>query len=218
MVSLLTVGHAPRDDIAPELRELIRSEIEITQAGALDTFTPDEALTQFAPIYGEPTMVSRLRDGRMGTFSAAKAMPLLQACIDCACDDGADIVVVLCTNRFYGLRCRVPLILPFDLLHGTVKALNAGLHIGALFPLETYAHEMAEWWMEYGVNPDYLCVAPNAQLDLDVIGLQFSSVDFLILDCIGYNRRIRDQLSQSLGIPIIWPRALIADMVNSLLM
>ncbi len=217
-VAFATVGHTPRDDIVPELRKLIRPDIKIAQFGATDAFSPEEALSLFAPEGGEATVVSRLRDGRMGAFSAAKAMPLLQRCIDGACRNGADIVAVLCTGRFCGLCCPVPLILPFDLLHGAVRALNAGLRVGALFPFQSHAPAMAEWWREYGVEPDYLCAAPNEPLDLGAIAARFSSAGLMVLDCIGYNGQVRDRLAECLGIPVVWPRALIADMVNSLLM
>lgn len=217
IVALVTVGHSPREDIVPELRSMIRPDIAIRQAGALDALSPDAALERYAPVDGGATMVSRLSDGRMGSFSAEKMMPVLQDCIDRVCGEGADIVAILCTNRFTGLHCRVPLILPFDLLHASVQALNAGLRIAALFPLQSHAEQMARWWREYGVDADYLCAAPADPPDSEAIVAQFASADLLILDCIGYCKKTRDLLAKRLQIPVVWPRAMIADMINSLL-
>jgi len=216
-VAMLTVGHSPREDIIPELRNLLNPKIEIIHRGALDKFSLEEVVSRFSPSDGEATMVSRLSNGEMGTFSAAKVMPFIQASINSACLDGANCVVLLCTNRFTNLCSPVPLIVPFFVMHSLIQSIHAGMRIGALFPFESHAVQMATWWKEFGIELDYLCVNPEAQMDFEFISSRFRNTDLLILDCIGYTGSVRKELSQRLDIPIISPRALIADLVNSFL-
>ena len=87
-IALLTVGHSPREDIVPELSDMLNQSFSIIHKGALDDFSPEEAAERFAPFEGEATMVSRLSDGKMGTFSAAKVMPFLQGTITAVCAEG----------------------------------------------------------------------------------------------------------------------------------
>ena len=102
-------------------------------------------------------------------------------------------------------------------MHSLVQSIHTGMRVGALFPFESHADRMAMWWKEFGVELDYLCVNPGSEMDFDYISSKFQKSDFLILDCIGYARRVRSELSRRLDIPILLPRALIADLVNSLL-
>ena len=217
-VALLTIGHSPREDIVTELRGLIRPDIGFIHRGVLDEFLPEEASARFACEGNEPTMVSRLSSGKMGVFSAVKIMPLLQRAIDQVCSEGADCVVLLCTNRFDELRCEVPLIVPFSVMHSLVASIDSGMSVGALFPFESHAAPMARYWKDYGIDLEYACAAPGSEIDYEAVAEKFRKKDLLILDCIGYTGTVRRELSKRLKVPVLWPRALIADLVNGLLM
>lgn len=219
VVSFLTVGHSPRDDIMVDLSRKLSKNIEIRQVGALDALGVGEIHDQLAPVDDEPTMVSRLRNGEMCTFSKEKVMPLVQAAIDRECQSGADAIVILCTNRFDPLKSTVPLIIPYTLIHSVTAAIGAGLKVGALFPFESHAASMADNWRETGFDVSYQCrmAQETTPIDESVAFFRQKGCQLLVMDCIGYGFALREAYQRKLNIPIIHPRALIADVLHDIL-
>lgn len=218
IVSFITAGHSPREDIMDELEQYLPREMEIRQRGALDDLTAEEVRTLLSPLPGEAVMTSRLSDGRMADFSKEKAMPLLQKAIDRECDAGASLIVILCTNQFDHLECRVPMIIPFDLLHRMVPVMKGNCKVGMLFPFEAFAEQMAGNWEACGVQAAYRCASPaEAENERYIDFFKKEKIDLLILDCIGYTYGCKDYFAQKLNIPVIHPRSLIVHMIRSLL-
>ncbi len=217
-VSFITAGHSPREDIVDELEKYLPQEIEIRQRGAMDDLTANEVKTLLSPLPEEDVMTSRLSDGSMANFSKEKGMPLLQKAIDKECDAGASLIVILCTNQFDRLECRVPVIVPFDLLHRMIPAIKGDCKVGALFPFEAFAGRMAKSWEAYGVQTVYQCAKPaEAQKEQYVDFFKKEKTDMLILDCIGYTYDCRNYFAQQLNIPVIHPRSMIVHTIQSLL-
>lgn len=202
-----------------DLSAHLSKDIIIRQVGVLDAYTVDQVHDEFAPLDDEPTMVSRLRNGEMCSFSKAKVMPLVQMTIDRECGNGADAIVILCTNRFDPLSCRVPLIVPYTLIHSMTQALGAGLRLGALFPFETHAESMKENWKETGFHVAYQCriSSDSSPIDESVAFFQESGCQLLVMDCIGYDFALYEQYLEKLQIPIIHPRSLLAETLHYLL-
>lgn len=218
IVSFITAGHSPREDIVEELRGHLSGGIEIRQRGALDHLSVEEAMEELRPGPGEPVLTSRLSDKSMADFSRKHIMPLLQKAIDKECENGADIVVILCTSEFDELHCRVPLIIPFRLLRGIVAAVKADCKAGALFPFKEFACGMEKNWLKYQVPVVWKCLTPgNNDWDKYIDFFKEEQAELLILDCIGYTYGVRDYFRQKLDIPVVHPRTLIVGMIHSLL-
>lgn len=217
-VSFITAGHSPREDIVDELEKYLPQEMEIRQRGALDDLTAEEVRTLLSPLPGEAVMTSRLSDGSMADFSREKGMPLLQKAIDKECDAGTSLIVILCTNQFDRLECRVPVIVPFDLLHGMVPVIKGNCKVGALFPFEAFAGQMARNWEACGVQAVYRCAGPaEAENERYIDFFKKEKIELLILDCIGYTYGCKNYFAKKLNIPVIHPRSLIVHTIRSLL-
>ncbi len=218
IVSFITVGHSPREDIVDEMREYLSKEIEIRQRGALDEFSVEEITKQLKPDGKEAVMTSRLSNGEMMDFSKAKVMPLLQNAIDQECEAGASVVVIICTNKFDPLQCSVPLIVPYDLLHAVVPVMKGAGKVGALFPFEAFSEEMRQNWMDSNVELYYQCANPKEAMERKYIDhFKEEKIELLLLDCIGYTYECRKYYSDQLMIPIVHPRSMIVHVVHSLL-
>ena len=217
-VTFLTVGHSPRADIMTDLGNHLSADIEVRQVGALDHLSVEQVHEELAPVGDEATMVSRLRNGEMCSFSKEKVMPLVQAAIDREGENGADAIVILCTNRFDPLTSKVPLLIPYNLIHSLTAVVGAGMKIGALFPFESHALPMAENWKETGFDVVYQCrsAAETAPIDQAVAYYKEQGCQMLVMDCIGYDFALREQFQQALNVPIIHPRTLIADLLQNL--
>jgi protein AroM len=217
-ICLLTVGHAPRDDLLPDLAPMLSENIGYYEAGGLDGYTVEEIHRAFDPSPGEKTLVTRLAGGSMATLSSDKVLPLVQKRILLAAEEGAKGVVILCTSRFPVFSSKVPLIVPFDLMHSLLPPMVRELKVGAVFPFEPYAESMKAEWNEAGLDPVYRCKAPAAVRHGREIAELFAGedIEFLILDCIGFTGKQRRQAEEALGIPVIQPKRVIAGTVNCL--
>lgn len=218
VVSFITVGHSPREDIAEELKEHLAGEINIRQRGALDHLSMEEVKEKLRPKEGEPVLTSRLSDKSMMDFSKKEVMPLLQKAIDEEYEKGAAIIVILCTNEFDQLHCRVPLITPFKLLRGIMTAVMADCKTGALFPFREFAEGMEANWLKYDIPLVWTCASPKER-NWETYAEYFKEekIELLILDCIGYTYECRDYFVQQLGIPIVHPRTIMVGAIHNLL-
>ena len=61
-IGALTIGQAPRTDVMEDLDDILRGDVELIQAGALDLLTLEEVET-LRPDGTGNTLVSRMRDG-----------------------------------------------------------------------------------------------------------------------------------------------------------
>ena len=64
-VGIVTIGQAPREDVVPDMAELMGPGAEILEGGALDGLTREE-IERLAPEGDHEVLVTRLTDGRRG--------------------------------------------------------------------------------------------------------------------------------------------------------
>jgi len=207
-------------DIIPDIRTILSDHIEIVHAGVMDEFSCEYVCNELAPSNDGEPFVSRLSDGAMHAFSRKKTMELLQKKVDMYCNQDINAIILLCTSKFDPINCNVPLIVPFKLLHNTLKSIDSGMKISAVFPFESHAESMKKSWEEEIALTDSICVNPSDLLGSKKIIEYFLSnkTDLLILDCIGYTNEWHNIISEGLGIPVIHPRTLIAGLLNNILL
>lgn len=218
-VYLITTGHSPREDIADDLREHFSEEIEVCEAGAMDPYSVEQVKTLFAPAEGEATLVSRLSNGEMVAFSEEKAMPLVQSCVDTACEDGADAIIILCTSDFPRLKSRVPVLYPGDLEKKLAVSVAGGMKVAYLFPFATHAPGMAESWESSGLPGNYACYHHSSGAPFEDV-IEFfkkDDPDFIVLDCMGYSYEMAERVGKETGKPLILPRSLLVNTTHMLL-
>jgi len=213
---MVTVGHAPRTDLSPDMIGLLGDRYEVTQMGSLDAFSVEDALSSLAPQGDEETTVTRLRDGTMATLSTKLVLPYLRDVIKRAGED-SQAVILMCTGKFQALECPVPLLVPYELMHSIVPVIASGVKIGALFPMEEYAEDMLNGWRNHGLDVVYGCMRPpGTEDDLRDATANMKDIGLLLLDCIGYTAQIRDTASDMLGVPVLHPKTLMARVLDTL--
>lgn len=73
----LTIGQAPRPDLAPVFNAIAPAGTEVVHAGCLDGLTKAEVDKQFAPVGSEGLLTSRMLDGTavvLGKSAVRKAL------------------------------------------------------------------------------------------------------------------------------------------------
>ena len=111
-VGAITIGQSPREDVIQDLLPLMDDRVELIQAGALDGLTRED-IRAFAPGQEDYVLISQLQDGSPVMFAERYILPRLQQCIELLEEQGAELILFLCTGDFPDVfHSTVPLIFP----------------------------------------------------------------------------------------------------------
>lgn len=222
-LTFLTIGQAPRPDLSEAIEAHLPMTTDVRHAGVLDGLSRTGAEARFGAVKGRATLLSRLADGSAVTLDAEAVGAGLQACVDRAEDGGADVVVLLCTGEFPGLRTRrARLVEPDALVTGYVASVLRGSQVGVIVPLPEQVTEAREKWRAvvpapafataspYADDASALCAAARAHLE--------AGATALMLDCMGYGSRHRRALrAAGITVPVLTPGAVVGAALGPLL-
>jgi protein AroM len=213
-IAAVTIGQAPREDVAPELARYVPGA-HFVEAGALDDLD-DRAIAALAPTGDDFPLVTRLRDRRSVVVGEHAIAPLVQAAI-WRVEARSDLVIVLCTGEF-AVECRKPLIFPGRVLAATVTALYGGRPIAVLVPHEDQAAPLALRWRERGVKATTIAASPYQATDFAAVGHQAreAGAALVVMDCLGYSLAMKSAVAASSGLPTILVRSLVARVAAEL--
>lgn len=218
-LGLITIGQSPRVDITPDIRPLFGSDVEFIEMGALDGLTREEIDT-FTPEEGDYVLISRLRDGTSAVFAERYILPRLQNCIDTLEDQGAQVIMFLCTGTFPDFKTRVPVFFPCNILNGSVPALAPRGKIAVITPKAEQIDQCYGKWKELVKEVTVFDASPYgdpAELDAAADKVKPLDVDCVLLDCMGYTKEMKDRFRARAGKLTILSRTLAARNVSELL-
>lgn len=215
-VGLITIGQSPRADITSEIKNVLGSNVEILECGALDGLTHDE-IKRYMPIGEEDLLVTRLRDGVEVKVSSTKIVPLIQSCIK-SLEDKVEIIGILCTGEFPHFSSKRPLIEPSLLLINVVKSLGVS-KLGVFVPDPKQLSKAFKKWGQVTSDIKVVAVSPYSG-SMEALGeaaISMGDRDLIVLDCMGYNSRIKRLVWEVTRKPVILPRTLMAGIMKELL-
>lgn len=215
----ITIGQSPRKDVMPEMLPFLGKGIEVIEAGALDGLDYDEIL-KMAPEPGDYVLVSTLRDGRGVKFAERHILSLLQNCIEGLEKKGVQAILFICTGKFPDVfHASVPLIYPQEVLHRIVPELTGTKKIGVFIPDRDQVLQTGEKWKESGLETTVIPWSPyliEKHEVPDIGDFTHSSIDLIVMDCIGYTQHMKELITHKTGKPVILPRTLLARILGEL--
>ena len=218
-IGAITIGQSPRNDLIPEIESYFGGA-EILQMGALDGLDKSE-IQKLAPDTDDTVLVSKLRDNSWAVMGERKVIPLLQKCADTLSSQKVSLIVMFCTGKFPDvLRADVPIIYPQKLIYNIVPVLADGKRIGIINPEAAQTEQCIRNWSAVSdkiIVTDLNPYDPNADIEGAASIMMKNHADIILLDCIGYTRRMKSQIEELTGKPVILPRTLIARIVGELL-
>lgn len=187
----LTIGQAPRHDLSDAIERSLPSHVYLRHAGVLDGLDRTAVAARFGAAAGQAQLISRLADGGTVTLCAQAIGEQLQRCIDRLEDEGADVVVLLCTGEFPGLTTRRAwLVEPDAVVCGTVASLLRGVQAGVIVPMPGQEREAGAKWQMLDKAPLFAAGSPYADTAQPLVDaareLQAHGAQALVLDCMGY--------------------------------
>ncbi len=221
ILGTLTIGQAPRGDVTPILDRYIPPSVERIHRGLLDGLSRDEIAGAYAAKPGAAVLVTRLSDGSSVQLSAQKVHCALQGRLDALEADGCNIVLLLCTGAFEGLRLsRGFLLEPDRIIPPAVAGLIRDRQLGIIVPVASQITSESGKWKALERPPIFAASSPYTDT-LDAVAaagvsLARRGAQALLLDCIGFVEAHRRQLAHACGLPVILSNALMAKIVGEI--
>jgi protein AroM len=220
-VGLITVGQAPRSDVVPDMAPILGAGVDILEAGALDGLSREQ-IARLAPEGDDEILVTRLADGDAVFVGKSKMIPLVEARIAALEEKGVILNALLCTGEFPKLRARRLLLEPQQLLLGLLRAMTFPGRLGVLTPSERHVPQTTERWKRSGFDAVVAPLSPYQEDDPAAVrgaaaALRAGGAGLIVMDCIGFRRKTRDEIAHLAGAPALVANLLVARVAAELL-
>src|SRR5215831_2849430 len=221
ILGTLTIGQAPRPDVTPILDRYVPTNVQRIHRGLLDGLSRDEIAGAYAAKPGDAVLVTRLSDGSSVQLSAQKVHCALQGKLDALESGGCNIVLLLCTGAFEGLRLKRSFLLePDRIIPPAVASLIRDRQLGVIVPVASQITSESGKWKALARPPIFAAASPYTDTLDDVAAtggcLSRRGAQALLLDCIGFVETHRRQLAHASGLPVILSNALMAKIVGEM--
>jgi protein AroM len=217
VVGLVTIGQSPRSDVVPDMAELIGPGVELREAGALDGLQRSE-MEALAPSGHDEILVTRLRDGAAVFLGKPKIVGLVEERIAELERGGATVTALLCTGAFPRLHATRPLIQPHPVLLGTLRGFSRPGRLGVLTPSVPHVPQTEARWRRDGFDPVVAPLSPYEEDDRAAVrraadAMRAGGAGLVVMDCMGFRRKTRDELSGLTGVPVLLANLLVARII-----
>ena len=220
VVGLVTIGQSPRADVVPEMTTLIGPGVDVREAGALDGLTRPE-IERLAPTGRDEILVTRLQDGSAVFVGKEKIVELVEQRIAALEQGGATMTALLCTGAFPRLRSSRTLIQPHPVLLGTLRGLSWPGRLGVLTPSVPHVPQTEARWRRDGFDPVVFPLSPYEEEDAAALAraagaLREAGAGLVVMDCMGFRRKTRNELRALTGVPVLLANLLVARVIAEL--
>ena len=219
-IGTVTIGQSPRVDLIPELREAIGVKVDIEERGALDNLSLEEVKT-FYPGPEDYILVTRMRDGTEVKIAESYIIPRIKNCIADLEKQDVELIIFICTGEFPGVSSHKLIIWPDRLLEHTVRGILQKGILAVVSPSPDQTAMMRKKWQGTKLQVVAEAVSPysgSEEMFAEVAyRISKSKADLTVLDCIGFNRRIKKIFREITQKPVILPRTILGRVVGELL-
>src|SRR5215212_1985744 len=184
ILGIVTIGQAPRDDIAALFAAHAPAGTKVILRGALDGLS-DSEVNKLQPENGGDTLYTRLRGGRDVKISKKAVIARSPAALDRLRGDGCDVLVYACTGEFPPMP---------------------GGRLGLLIPLAEQGEKLASKWARPGLEVVAEALAPSAgqaEAAAAAARLAAKKPDLVAMDCMSYTPTTKDWIKGPLGVPAL---------------
>jgi len=220
-VGTLTIGQAPRPDVAPIIEAHLPPGSPVVHAGVLDGLSASEVATQFGHRPGDRLLVSRLLTGEAVRLDAARIDAGVRVKVEELEAGGCDLIVLLCTGTFSDLACeRAWLLEPDRIIPPFVAGLLGDRRLGVIVPDEAQAASEGGKWAGLAQPPVFSAASPYRH-DPDAVAAAARSVasagaSAIVLDCIGFTESHRRLAADAAAVPVLLSNAIVARAAGEL--
>lgn len=204
-LGIITIGQAPRDDIAALFAQHAPTGTKVVLRGALDGLS-DAEVDQLQPENGGDTLYTRLRGGRDVKISKKAVIARSPKTIARLREDGCDAIVYACTGEFPPMAGDEGILFPSRVLNGLATGLLPQGRLGLLIPLPEQAEKLTAKWTRPGLEIVAEALAPSADAkaaNAAAERLAARKPDLVAMDCMSYTPVTKEQVKPALGVPTL---------------
>lgn len=204
-LGIITVGQAPRDDIAALFAAHAPAGTEVILRGALDGLSDAEVDT-LQPESGADTLYTRLRGERDVKLSKKAVITRSPAAFDKLRADGCDVLVYACTGEFPPMPGDENVLFPSRVLNGLASGLLPRGRLGLLVPLAEQGEKLASKWARPGLEVSVEALAPSAGRSEATAAAQRLAAhkpDLVAMDCMSYTPTTKEWIKGPIGVPAL---------------
>ena len=218
-IGFITIGQAPRDDIVPEIMEVLGAGFEIIEKGVLDGLS-NEQIKELGPNTSDKTLVTRLRNGNEVKIAERYIISGLKNCIIELEELNVEIIVLLCTGEFPEIESNKILLRPNLIIENIIKGTLKKGKLGVIVPSSDQMSLVEKKWGSTKLPVVYESLSPYTGTDKDIIEtankIKNKNVDLLVLDCIGYSKKIKTIFRDITKKPVLLPSTITGMVIKEL--
>ena len=205
MLGIVTIGQAPRDDIAELFAAQAPAGTKVVLRGALDGLS-DAEVDALPPLNGADTLYTRLRGGRDVKISKQAVIDRSPAALAALRADGCDAIVYACTGEFPPMDGDENVLFPSRVLAGLAHGLLPRGRLGLLVPFAEQGEKLAKKWARPGLDVFVEAVVPSAGREEVAIAarrLAGHRPNLVALDCMSYTPATKEAVKTELKVPTL---------------
>ncbi len=202
MICFITIGETPRDDVIPELLNLMgKPDLPYREIGLIDGVDP----SIYKPLNDDDVLVSRKRDGSVAYISHRWVVEELSQ-IECE-----GLCVLLCTGEFESER----FILPYKVIDSFFSAMPKLDRVTVVVPeLQQYASAVKRW-SKVGSRTNCVAFSPYRSSELNV---DLSQEQLVYLDCMGFGLKHEEFFRTKTSGIVLSARRILANYLRNFLL
>ena len=204
-LGIVTIGQAPRDDIAELFAAQAPAGTKVILRGALDGLS-DAEVDAVPPLNGADTLYTRLRGGRDVKISKQAVIDRSPAAFARLRADGCDAIVYACTGEFPSMQGDENVLFPSRVLAGIAHGLLPHGRLGLLVPFAEQGEKLAKKWARPGLEVVVEAVVPSASREEVAAAarrLGRHGPDLVALDCMSYTPATKDAVKAEVNVPTL---------------
>jgi protein AroM len=202
LICFITIGETPRDDVIPELLNLMgKPDLLYREIGPIDGVDP----SIYKPLNDDDVLVSRKRDGSVAYISHRWVVEELSQ-IECE-----GLCVLLCTGEFESER----FILLYKVIDSFFSAMPKLDRVTVVVPeLQQYASAVKRW-SKVGSRTNCVAFSPYRSSELNV---DLSQEQLVYLDCMGFELKHEEFFRTKTSGIVLSARRILANYLRNFLL
>ncbi|MCF8532189.1 MAG: AroM family protein [Reyranella sp.] len=204
-LGIVTIGQAPRDDIAELFAAQAPPGTRIVLRGALDGLS-DAEVDALPPASGADTLYTSLRGGRDVRISKQAVIDRSPEALARLRADGCNAIVYACTGEFPPMPGDENVLFPSRVLAGLAEGLLPRGRLGLLVPLAEQGEKLAKKWARPGLEVVVEAVVPSAggaEVAAAARRLGRHRPDLVALDCMSYTPATKAAVKDEIEVPVL---------------
>jgi protein AroM len=202
LICFITIGETPRDDVIPELLNLMgKTDLSYREIGLIDGVDP----SIYKPLNDDDVLVSRKRDGSVAYISHRWVVEELSQ-IECE-----GLCVLLCTGEFESER----FILPYKVIDSFFSAMPKLDRVTVVVPELQQCASAVKRWSKVGSRTNCVAFSPYRSSELNV---DLSQEQLVYLDCMGFGLKHEEFFRTKTSGIVLSARRILANYLRNFLL